>query len=247
MSNDPRAPLPGQQPGTPQNPQQGSGMDPEQGPESGPSTGSEQQPNLQGETAARGATASSATSAPAPGVSEQSHRAGRQTGTVTAEPGRHAAPPRTYEAPRKSTHTRSLVLVGVLVLAAVAGIITGFAATGNQTPSTSGAIGTTTPLHAAVPPGQHLLSSITGSGLRVSTPFTVTHSPVTATYSYNCGSGSHRFTAAMATSRTNIQTLANTFGPSGTHSATVVPNSVGGTYRLAADSRCPYQVSVYQK
>lgn len=241
MSNDPRAPLPGQQPGTPQDPQQGSGMDSEQGPESGPSTGSEQQPNLEGATAARGATASSATSAPARGVSEQ------QTGTIAAEPGRHAAPPRTYEAPRKSTQTRSLVLVGVLILAAVAGIITGFAATGNHTPATTAAIGTTTPLHAAVPPGQHLLTSITGSGLRVSTPFTITHSPVTATNSYNCGSGSHRFTAAMATSRTNIQTLASTFGPSGTHSATVVPNSVGGTYRLAADSRCPYQVSVYQK
>jgi hypothetical protein len=157
------------------------------------------------------------------------------------EPLHETATTRTYDAPRRARNTGRLAVFGIAGLVALAGVITGIAATSNHTPPPAAV-----PVHPAAAPAGRLLATLTGGGLRYSAPFLVSHSPLIAQYSYRCTSGSHPFTAAIAASRSNISTFASTTGTGTSRTATIYPHRMGAHYRIAAASACPYRVSVYQ-
>jgi hypothetical protein len=152
---------------------------------------------------------------------------------------------RTYDAPRPGGSTRRLALLGIAGLAAVAGGITGVAATSNHAPAPHAPV----PVHHVAAPAfaGHPLVTLGGSGLRYSAPFLVTRRPLTVRYSYRCTSGSHPFTLALTASRSDASTFANTAGTGASRITTVYPRGTGTRYRIVADSVCPYQVSVYQR
>jgi hypothetical protein len=264
MTNDPRDPLGGQQPGMPgesygsdseqaassgQTPGQGQTAGPGPGQTAGPGQGQGQAAGpRQGQEQAAGASASGArpTSSGSGSASEerayeaQPERGRMTTATHTYEVPQgsgQAAPTRTYEAPPKSRNTKMLALFGILGILALGGLIAGLVASYN-----SG-----TPTAAAPPSAGHLVASVSGTGVKYSAPFKVTHSPVTATYSYRCTTGNHGFIAALAQSRTNITTITSTRGRGIARTVSVAPTSVGSFYRLAASSTCPYHVSVFEK
>ena len=198
MTNNPRDPLPGQEPGQPQDPrQQPLGESAEQRAGNQPSQQQPGRPGQQmpasgaGETPATGSTASGmpASSSGSEARGYQSPQQGQQTSqsyqrTEPAYQTTRGAPP-----PRKSN--RNLALFGILGLLAVGGIIAGFAATNNSNTSPAAAIHRPLPAH-------RLLANFSGTGPRFSAPFVVTGSPVTARYSYVCGSGTaaHHFSPA---------------------------------------------------
>jgi hypothetical protein len=245
MTNDPRNPLPGQQPGgTPQNPEQGSEMGSEQTSGSG-------QPGMRDTTPTTGAS-STGRSAPASSSSEQRTGQAPQatrttTQTQTSQP-RQATPTRTYEAPRKNNN-KKFALFGILGLLAVGGIITGFAVSGSSTPTVPTAI-RPLPGHARHLPAStstlHRVAFVNGTGVSASKPFKVT-GPVTANYSFRCSTGSHPFTAALAQSRAKVLPFVSTTGTGRTGSVSVPGAKVGSTYFLGASSACPYHVSVYER
>jgi|HubBroStandDraft_2_1064218.scaffolds.fasta_scaffold28863_2 hypothetical protein len=154
-----------------------------------------------------------------------------QSGGTTLQAPRPKTPEPAYDRPVKTgNNNRKLALGGILGLAAVAGIITGFAATNNS------------------PPASRLLGSFSGVGTHASAPFRVPSGPVTARYSYACpaGSGSHGFASALInTSRREIVPIARTSGTSGASSVTLHPAHPGGGYQIGTTSPCPYRVSVY--
>jgi hypothetical protein len=250
MTNNPRDPLPGQEPGQPQDPrQQPLGESAEQRAGNQPSQQQPGRPGQQmpasgaGETPATGSTASGmpASSSGSGARGYQSPQQGQQTSqsyqrTEPAYQTTRAAPP-----PRKSN--RNLALFGILGLLAVGGIIAGFAATNNSNTSPAAAIHRPLPAH-------RLLANFSGTGPRFSAPFVVTGSPVTARYSYVCGSGTaaHHFSAGLvAVNRTDTQIIVpSATGARGAGTTTLHPRSVGSAYRIGADSTCPYNVKVYQ-
>jgi hypothetical protein len=248
MTNDPRNPLPGQQPGTPQNPEHSSGM--------GSQSGSEPPSDVPGGTPDTGASAASARSdrsdRPAPASDERNYQTPESSRQATAtrtqtrqstQASVQASPTRTYDAPPKSSNSKRLAVLGIAGLVAGAGIVAGFAASNNSTPATPAAIGGHLPIRTGA---GHLVAAVGGTGTRVSSPFSVTGAPIVARYSYRCGSGTHPFVAAVAQSRTNIAPITSTRGTGGTSTVTLHPRTTG-TYRLAASSPCPYHVSVFQR
>jgi hypothetical protein len=249
MTNDPRNPLPGEQPGTPQNPEQSSGMGSQ-------SSSPGQQPDLPGGTPETGTSATSARSAPSARPTSASDertyppsepsRQATATTTRTYESPQSAQPAstRTYDAPpRTGKNTRMLALLGIAGLVAGGGIVAGFAASNNSTP-TAAIHGV--PGHVRAAGAGHLVATVGGTGTKVSAPFSVTGAPIAARYTYRCGSGTHPFVAAIAQSRTNLAPITSTRGTGGTATVTLHPRSAG-TYRLAASSPCPYHVSVFQR
>jgi hypothetical protein len=247
MTNNPRNPLPGDQP---QDPQQGFGTPPERQAPSG------QQPS--GQQPARGATtpssASGATPASAsppsqptqptqPRTRYQEPRT-QQTTYQTSQP----TVTRTREAPRRPNNNKRIALYGILGLAAVAGIITGFAATNNHSSPVAAVHRVVLPTHVRHVPARtsgRLLETFTGVGARTSTPFTVTN-PSTVHYGYRCSSGTGTFRASMATTGgANRQVIASTSGAGTSAVTTVHPSSTGSTYRITANSSCPYFIRVY--
>jgi hypothetical protein len=269
MTNDPRDPLGGQQPGMPdessgsdsgqaassgqtsgQGQPGGSGQQPGRGSARQPGQGSGQQPG-QGATPTAGASASGARSTPSGPASEERTYAPQETSSrVTAtqtyetpQASRQAAPPRTYEAPRRNT--KMMALLGIVGVLALGGLIAGLVASNSSTPTAPAAIRTIP--HAPVSSRGHLVASVSGTGVRYSAPFKVTRSPVTATYSYRCTSGTHGFIAALAQSRSNITPITSTRGGGAARTVSVSPRSVGSFYRVAASSPCPYHVSVFER
>ena len=243
MTNNPRNPLPGEQP---QDPQKGFGTSPEQ-----PATG--QQP-------ARGATTPSSSSGATPVSASQPSQPSRasqpsqpaQARTTYQEPRTTTAQPtttRTREAPRRPNNNKRMALYGILGLAAVAGVITGFAATNNTSSPVAAVHRIVPPSHVRHVPASsgRLVATFTGVGARTSAPFTVTN-PSTVHYGYRCSSGTGTFRASIATaSGGNRQVIANTAG-SGLSAARVLhPSSTGSTYRISADSTCPYFIRVYSR
>jgi hypothetical protein len=242
MTNDPRDPLGGQQPGMPG---ESSGSDSEQAATSGQTPGQGQAAGS-GQGQAAGASASEVRPTPAGSASEErSYEAQPERGRMTTathtyevpEGSDQGRPTRTYEAPPKSRNTKMMALFGILGILALGGIIAGLVASNTSRPT--------------VPPAAaargHLVASVSGTGVRYSAPFKVTHSPVTARYSYRCTTGNHGFIAALAQSRTNITTITSTRGRGIARTVSVAPTSVGSFYRLAASSTCPYHVSVFER
>jgi hypothetical protein len=247
MTNDPRNPLPGQQPGTPQNPEQGLGMDPEQ------QMGSGQQSSQRGSTPTSGASAAGRSSVSG-SESERTYQAPQTTRTTTSQtyqtpqPSYQTTPTRTYEAPPRPNNNKKFALFGILGLLALGGIIAGLAASNSSTPRAPVAIRPIVPHHARHVPVSttgRLVSSVAGTGVRHSSPFTVT-GPVTARYSYRCSSGSHPFTTALATSSRSVVPIA-TSTSAGTSGTVTVHPKVGSKYYLAGSSVCPYHVSAYER
>jgi hypothetical protein len=151
----------------------------------------------------------------------------------------------TFDAPRLTRSARRLALFGITGMVAVAGGITGIAVTSNHAQAPDAAV----PVHRAgapLAPSGQLLVTITGSGLRYSAPFLVADGPLKVQYSYRCTNGSHPFTAALTASQSNISTFARTTGTGASRIATIRPQKIGTSYRIAADSVCPYQIGVYE-
>ncbi len=250
MTNDPRDPRGGQQPGMPE---ENFGGDSQQSAGSGQGPGPGQQPG-RGSTPPSGASSSAARSGPSGSASEErTYEAPQPTTRTTTttqtyqtpQASREAAPARTYDAPRESKRGRLIALAGIACLVALGGIIAGFAAS-NTAPAVP-RVARAVPAHHAAASRGALVASVSGTGVRYSAPFKVTSSSVTTTYTYRCTSGSHPFVAALAQSRTNITTITSTTGTGASHTTTVHPRSVGSLYRVAASSTCPYHVSVYQR
>ncbi len=244
MTNNPRNPLPGDEP---QDPRKGFGTPPEQ-------QAPGQQPS--GQQPARGATtpssASGATPASAsqpsqptqPRASNQEPRA-QQTTYQTSQP----TLTRTREAPRRPNNNKRMALYGILGLAAVAGIITGFAATNNHSSPVAAVHRIVLPARVRPPAATsgRLLETFTGIGAGTSTPFTVTN-PSTVHYGYRCSTGTGTFRASMATtSGGNRQVIASSTGTGTSAATTVHPSSTGSTYRITANSTCPYFIRVYAR
>jgi len=177
-----------------------------------------------------------------------------------SEPGRPAGGEQGQPPPPKprGSKTRLVAAAGVLGLVAVAGIITGFAVSGNSNSGTSAAAQSPVPTaspaqhlpqrtakpRATVSRG-HLLATFTGVGARTSAPFRVTN-PAFVHFGYRCASGSHSFSASMATtSGGNHQSIASTSGTGTSQATTVHPNATGSSYKISASSACPYFIRVY--
>jgi hypothetical protein len=164
-----------------------------------------------------------------------------QTTARTAEPAR----------PRRSN--RKLALAGILGLAAVAGIITGFAATNNQAPTVAAVHAprhihyAPSATHASPATTGHLITTFNSVGNKTSSTFTIPGNPTTVHYGFKCATGTATFKATMAeASGANKQTIANT-GGTGISRLTSVPTTPGAAYRISADSVCPYSIKVYGK
>jgi hypothetical protein len=245
MANNPRNPLPGDQPGQPQDP--GQGMDPSREqmpgqPASGQQPGQQpgqQQSDIGGTTPTSGTTrpaaASGAGATPASSSEQTSSQPVQRSQTTTTG---------SYEQPRRSNNNKKIALVGILGLAAVAGIITGFAASNTTNTPTAAAVHRTvvrTPSSRSI----RVLTLFNGSGTRTSAPFTVTN-PSAAHWGFNCASGTHSFHATMATtSGGNRMTIANTSGTRSTGTMILHPSSTGSSYRISANSACPYSIRIY--
>jgi hypothetical protein len=245
MSNNPRNPLPGDQPGQPQDPRQG--MDPSREqmpgqPASGQPSGQQsgqQQPDV-GRTPASGtnrSTGSSASGATPASSSEQ------RTG-YTEPRAQQTTTTRTQQPPRRSNSNKKIALFSILGLAAVAGIITGFAASNSSNTPTAAAVHRTVP--RTVPSRSiRVLTLFNGSGSRTSSSFTLTN-PSAAHWGFNCASGTHSFRASIATtSGGNRMTIANTSGTRSTGTVIMHPTSPGTAYRITANSACPYSIRIY--
>jgi hypothetical protein len=240
MSNNPRNPLPGDQPGQPQDPRQG--MDPSREqmpgqPASGQQSG--QQSDI-GRTPASGTTRpASSSGVGATPASSSAHETGSQ-------PVQHSQTrtTRTHEQPRRSNSNKKIALFGILGLAAVAGIITGFAASNSSNTSPAAAVHRTVP--RTVPSRSiRVLTLFNGSGSRTSAPITLTN-PSAAHWGFNCAAGTHSFRASIATtSGGNRMTIANTSGTRSTGTMILRPSSLGSTYRITANSACPYSIRIY--
>jgi hypothetical protein len=241
MTNNPRNPLPGEEPGSPQDPGQ-------------PISGQPQDPG-----STRPASGSSrSTSGPASGatpVSSSQERTGyteprvQQATSQTSQPVQRSQPTttRTQQPPRRSNN-KKIALFSILGLAAVAGIITGFAAS-NSTSAPTAAVHRTVVRHApaAAPStrGVRILTTLNGSGSRTSAPFTVTN-PSAAHWGFNCASGTHSFSASMATtSGGNRIPITSTSGTRNTGTMIMHPTSTGTPYRITANSACPYSIRIY--
>jgi hypothetical protein len=268
MTNNPRNPLPGEQPESPQGPGQGmGGIDPSQQQTPGQPTPGQPMPGQPGQpgqrvsgqqqsdlgpaTPASGttrSTGSSATGATPVSASQQQPR-GQETTSQPVQ--RSGETTRTYEQPRRSNNNKKIALVGILGLAAVAGIITGFAASNNSSAPVAA-------VHRTVPAVRHspvarapssssykVLTTFNESGTRTSAPFAVTN-PSAAHWTYRCAHGAHAFSASMATtSGGNRLPIASTSGTSGTGTAILRPSSTGSKYQISANSACPYHIRVY--
>lgn len=272
MTNNPRNPLPGEQPESPQDPSQG--MDPSQRQTPGQQMPGQQMPGEQkpgqpapgqpgqrvsgqqqsdlgpatpasGTTRSTGSSATGATPVTAPQERTTSEPRVQQTTSQPVQ--RSGETTRTYEQPRRSNNNKKIALVGILGLAAVAGIITGFAASNNS--SAPVAAVRRAPVarapHAPVSTSYKVLTTFNESGTRTSAPFSVT-SPSAAHWTYSCAHGAHSFSASMATtSGGNRLPIASTSGTSGTGTAILRPSSTGSKYQISANSACPYHIRVY--
>ena len=233
MTSNPRNPLPGEQP---QDPRSGSGQ-PAQG---RPAPG---QPASGQPVSSRPAGAAQPASS-RPAVSSQPASSRSAAGTQTMDRPPPAAPPR-----HRRPNTRRNALLIILGLLAVVGIVTGFAvANNNTTPATAGHNPTiirphsrpTTPVRTG-----HLLATFNSVGAKTSAPFRVTN-PSFVHYGFKCASGTHSFSASMATtSGGNRQSIASTSSAGTSQATTVHPGSTGSSYRISANSACPYFIRVY--
>jgi hypothetical protein len=223
----------------------GSGQGAGPGAGSRPGAGAGQQPG-RGSTPATGASSRASSGSSVPPSEERTYEPQEQTtrpaatttrAYETPQASRQAAPARTYDAPPKSRNNRLIALLGIVGLLALGGLIAGLTASYNHSPT----------VPAAATSRGHLVASVSGTGVKVSAPFKVTRSPVTARYSYRCTTGTHPFVAALAVSRANVTPITSTRGTGGSRVATVFPRSVGSFYRVAASSPCPYHVSVFER
>jgi hypothetical protein len=262
MTNNPRNPLPGEQPESPQDPSQS--MDPSQQQTPGQQMPGQPAPGQPGQrvsgqqqsdpgpaTPASGTTRSTGSSAtgatPVTAPHERTTSEPRVQQTTSQPVQRSGGTTRTYEQPRRSNNNKKIALVGILGLAAVAGIITGFAASNNS--SAPVAAVRRAPVarapHAPVSSSFKVLTTFNESGTRTSAPFAVTN-PSAAHWSYRCAHGAHAFSASMATtSGGNRLPIASTSGTSGTGTAILRPSSTGSKYQISANSACPYHIRVY--
>jgi hypothetical protein len=275
MTNNPRNPLPGEQPESPQGPGGGmGGMDPSQQQTPGQPTpgqptpgqptpgqpgqrvSGQQQSDLGPATPASGtarSTGSSATGATPAGATpvsaSQQQPRGQETTSRTVQ--RSGQTTRADEQPRRSNNGKKIALAGILGLAAVAGIVTGFAASNNSSAPVAA-------VHRTVPAVRHspvarapssssykVLTTFNETGARTSAPFAVTN-PSAAHWTYSCAHGAHAFSASMATtSGGNRLPIASTSGTSGTGTAILRPSSTGSKYQITANSACPYHIRIY--
>jgi hypothetical protein len=149
---------------------------------------------------------------------------------------------------RRPNTKRNAVLV-ILGLLAVVGIVTGFAVANNNTTTPAATRGPvivrphsrpTAPVRTG-----HLLATFNGVGAKTSASFRVTN-PAFVHYGFKCASGTHSFSATMATtSGGNRQSIASTSGAGTSQATTVHPSSTGSSYRISANSACPYFIKVY--
>jgi hypothetical protein len=150
---------------------------------------------------------------------------------------------------RRPNTKRTAVLV-ILGLLAVVGIVTGFAVANSNNTTTPAATGgpvivrphsrPTAPVRTG-----HLLATFNGVGAKTSASFRVTN-PAFVHYGFKCASGTHSFSATMATtSGGNRQSIASTSGAGTSQATTVHPSSTGSSYRISANSACPYFIKVY--
>ncbi len=252
MTNNPRNPLPGDQPGSPQDPN--LGMDPaqEQTPGQPGRRVSGQQSDLGPATPASGTTRSTGSSAtgatPVSASQERTTSSEPRVQQTTSQPSVQRQTTQTYDQPRRSNNNKKLALFGILGLAAVAGIITGFAASNSSTAPTA-AVHRPAPAvrHSPVSttPSYRTLTIFNETGTRTSNPFAVTD-PSAAHWTFRCASGSHPFSASMATtSGGNRMSIASTSGTSGSGTAILHPSSTGSKYQISANSVCPYHIRVY--
>src|ERR1700685_2223976 len=173
MTNNPRNPLPGDQP---QDPQKGFGTPPERQAPSGQQP-SGQQPSGQqpsGQQPARGATTPSSASGATPASASQpsqptqptqprtEHQEPRsqQTTSQTSQP----TVTRTRDAPPRPNNNKRMALYGILGLAAVAGVIPGFVATNNPSSPVAAVHRVVLPTHVRHVPAtrRRLLETFTG-------------------------------------------------------------------------------------
>ena len=251
MTSNPRNPLPGEQP---QDPRSGSGQPAQGRPASGqPASGQpgSGQPGSgqpgSGQPASSRPTGAAPPAQPAssrPALSSQPASSRSAAGTQTMDRPRPAAP-----AQHRRPNTRRNALLIILGLLAVVGIVTGFAvANNNTTPAAAAHNPTIIRPHsrptAPVKTG-HLLATFNGVGAKTSAPFRVTN-PSFVHYGFKCASGAHSFSASMATTTGgNRQSIASTSGAGTSQATTVHPGSTGSSYRISANSACPYFIKVY--
>ena len=154
-----------------------------------------------------------------------------------------AAPPQ-----HRRPNTKRNALLVILGLLAVVGIVTGFAvANNNTTPAATRRPTIIRPHSRPTAPVRtgHLLATFNGVGAKTSASFRVTN-PAFVHYGFKCASGTHSFSATMATtSGGNRQSIASTSGAGTSQATTVHPGSTGSSYRISANSACPYFIKVY--
>ena len=264
MTSNPHNPLPGEQP---QDPRSGSGSGSgsgQPGPaQPGSGQGAPGQPRSGQSAPGQPASGQPAPGQPASGQPASARSAGaaqpvRPATAASSQPvsSRSAAGTQTMERPapagppqHRRPKTKRNALLVILGLVAAAGIITGFAlANNNTTPAATGHKATIIRPHArptAPVRTGHLLTTFNGVGAQTSAPFRVT-SPAFVHYGFKCASGTHAFSASMATTTgTNRQSIASTTGSGTSQATTVHPANTASSYRISANSACPYFIKVY--
>jgi len=212
----------------------------------------QQQPDI-GQTPASGTSRS--TGSPATGATSSSSSEQRTGSTdprarqASSEPVQRSqtTTTRTYEQPRRKGGNKKIALLGILGLLAVAGIITGFAAS-NSSSSPVAAVHRTVPhvpaAHSSTP-SYRVLTTFNGSWTKTSATFTVTN-PSAAHWGFNCASGTHSFSASMATtSGADRIPIVSTSGTRNTGTVILHPSSTGTPYKITASSACPFSIRVY--
>jgi hypothetical protein len=101
------------------------------------------------------------------------------------------------------------------------------------------------------PPPSRAIISFSGSGIKNSAPFTVSTSPVTVKYTWNCqsfgfaGNFIADMTDGAASSLTaDDESIANTTGMSGSETTRVYPTDTGKQYHLEVNSECDWTLVV---
>lgn len=158
-------------------------------------------------------------------------------------------PPAAGPPQHRRPNTRRNALFIILGLLAVVGIVTGFAVANNHTTPTAAVHKPVIVRPHARPTAPvstgHLLATFNGVGAKTSASFRVTN-PAVVHYGFKCATGTHSFSASMATtSGANRQSIASTSGAGVSQATTVHPSSTGSNYRISANSACPYFIRVY--
>ena len=153
---------------------------------------------------------------------------------------------------RKARRHRNILagligLVGLTALVALAGVLAGVDTVHSSGPSAA-AIRHAPVIRAQATRASHLLVTVSATGARNSASFIVPSRTATAHYSFTCsaGTGTSTFDARLVNATgSDSRTIANTTGTTESQWITLHPRHAGGSYHVAAYSRCPYRVQVY--